>query len=114
MTNERLVTMPSQSPHIFNMSLGYDYKGFSARVSSAFQGTKASSYSLNKDFDRFDLEFWRWDASVKQKIDKYWSVFLNINNINNQQDISFTRTESYTNTIQTFGWTGTLGLQFKL
>ncbi|NRB53935.1 MAG: TonB-dependent receptor [Saprospiraceae bacterium] len=113
-TNERLVTMPSQSPHIFNMSLGYDYKGFSARVSSAFQGTKASSYSLNKDFDRFDLEFWRWDASVKQKIDKYWSLFLNINNINNQQDISFTRNESFINTIQTFGWTGTLGLQFKL
>lgn len=113
-TNQRLVSMPSQSPHIFNLSVGYDLKGFSARISGAFQGTKASSYSLNKDFDRFDLEFWRWDASVKQRIGKNWSVFVNMNNIKNQQDISFTRNENYLNTIQTFGWTGTAGIQFKL
>ena len=113
-TNERLVSMPSQSPHIFNMSLGYDLKGFSARISGAFQGTKSSSYSLNKDFDRFDLEFWRWDASVKQRLGENWSVFLNMNNLSNQQDISFTRNENFINTIQTFGWTGTLGIQYKL
>ena len=113
-SNTRDVAMPSQSPHIFNMSVGYDYKGFSARFSGAFQGTKARSYSLNKDFDRFDLEFWRWDASVKQKVGEHWSFFLNFNNIRNQQDISFTRNENYLNTIQTFGWTGTAGVQYKL
>ncbi len=112
--NQRTVSMPSQSPHIFNMSVGFDLKGFSARLSGAFQGTKARSYSLNKDFDRFDLEFWRWDASVKQKINKNWSLFVNFTNLNNQQDISFTRNENYINTIQTFGWTATAGLQFRL
>ncbi|HKK73488.1 MAG TPA: TonB-dependent receptor [Saprospiraceae bacterium] len=112
--NRRTVSMPSQSPHIFNMSVGYDFKGFSARISGAFQGTKASSYSTNKDFDRFNLEFWRWDASVKQKINKNWTAFWNFNNISNQQDISFTRNQNYINTIQTFGWTSTVGLQFRL
>ena len=112
-TNERLVSMPSQAPHIFNMSLGYDYRKFSARVSGSYQGTKAQSYSLNKDFDQFDLGFWRWDASIKQRIRNNWSLFLNINNFSNQQDIRFIRNENFTRRIETFGMTATVGVQFQ-
>ncbi len=112
-SNERLVTMPSQPPHIFHLSLGYDLGRFSARVSSIFQGSKARSYSVNKDFDSFDLEFWRWDASIKQEFGKYWSFFVNLNNFNNQQDISYIRNENFLNNIQSFGFTGTAGIQFK-
>jgi TonB-dependent receptor len=111
--NQRTVTMPTQAPHIFRASLGYDIKGFSVRVSSSFQGTKARSYSLNKDFDSYDLQFWRFDASAKQKIGERWSVFLNLNNISNQQDIRFTRNENYISNIQTYGFTGTIGVQFR-
>ncbi|MCI4670673.1 MAG: TonB-dependent receptor [Bacteroidia bacterium] len=114
-TNQtREVNMRSQAPHILRTSLGYDYKGFSFRVSAAYQGTKVSNYSVNKDFDTFDNEFWRFDASLKQKFGEHWSLFANLNNISNQRDISFTRNPQYTNTIQTYGWTGTMGLQYKL
>ena len=113
-SNERLVSMPSQPPHIFNLSLGYDIGRFSARVSSIFQGTKARSYSVNKDFDSFDLEFWRWDASVKQDFGTNWSFFLNLNNFGDQQDISFTRNEQFLNNIESYGFTATAGIQFKL
>jgi hypothetical protein len=106
--------MPSQAPHIFKMSVGYDLKSFSARVSAVFQGTKPSSYSLNKDFDRFNLQFWRWDASIRQGIGSNWSLFLNLNNFSNQQDISFTRNIEYLNSIQTYGFTGTVGFQYRL
>ncbi len=112
--SSRTVGMPSQAPHIFNMSVGYDYKTFSLRVSSIYQGTKADGFSANKDFDRFSLGFWRWDASLKQRVGKHWSLFLNMNNFTNQRDITFTRTENFLNTIQTFGRTGTIGLQYKL
>lgn len=111
--NQRIVTMPTQAPHIFRASLGYDIKGFSVRFSSSFQGTKARSYSLNKDFDSYDLQFWRFDASAKQKIGDRWSIFLNLNNISNQQDIRFTRNENYISNIQTYGFTGTIGVQFR-
>lgn len=111
--NLRVVKMPSQAPEIFRASIGYDLKGFSARVSGTFQGTKARSYSLNKDFDSYDLEFWRWDASAKQKIGDHWSVFLNLNNLSNQQDIRFTRSEEYIRTIETYGLTATFGAQYK-
>ncbi len=113
-SNERIVSMPSQPPHIFNMSIGYDLGGFSARLSGVFQGTKANSYSVNKDFDTSTLEFWRWDASIRQRFGKYWSFFLNLNNITNQQDINFTRNERYLNSIETFGFTATAGIQFRL
>lgn len=113
-TQTRDVQMLSQSPHIFHLSIGYDIKKFSARISGIYQGTKASSYSLNKDFDRFTYEFWRWDASIKQGIGDSWNVFLNFNNLTNQQDISFTRTADYFSTIQTFGFTATVGLQFRI
>lgn len=113
-TNERTVPMISQAPHIFHLSVGYDIKKFSARLSGIFQGTKASSYSLDPDFDRFDLQFWRWDASIKQGVGENWSIFLNLNNLTNQQDISFTRTADNLNTIQTYGFTGTIGLQYRI
>ncbi|MEM6765462.1 MAG: TonB-dependent receptor [Bacteroidota bacterium] len=110
----REVDLRSQAPHILRASLGYDYKGFSARVSAAYQGTKVNRYSVNRGFDTFDKDFWRVDASMKQKFGKHISVFLNLNNLSNQKDISFTREERFTNSVQTYGITGTLGLQYKL
>ena len=110
----RKVKMPSQPPHVLNTSIGYDIKKFSARISGTYQGTRASGYSSNKDFDRFTKSFWRWDASIKQRFGRNWSAFININNISNQQDISFTREEQYINTIQTYGTTGTIGLQYRI
>lgn len=112
--NVRNVPLPSQAPHVLNLSVGYDYKRFSSRVSGTYQGTQASGYSSNKDFDRFINGFWRWDASFKQRFGKNWSVFLNLNNLTNQQDKSFTRSEEYRNTLETYVITGTFGLQFKI
>ncbi len=112
--NVREVPLPSQSPHVLNISVGYDYKKFSSRISGTYQGTKADGYSANKDFDTFTSSFWRWDASVKQRFGKNWSVFLNLNNFTNQQDINFTRAEEFRNTVQTYGMTGTLGLQYRI
>ncbi|MEM6377733.1 MAG: TonB-dependent receptor [Bacteroidota bacterium] len=114
-TNEvREVLIPNQAPHVFNMSIGYDLNGFSARVSGAFQGSKSDSYSANKDFDRFTLEFWRWDASIRQRFAKNWSIFLNLNNFSDQQDITFTRNENYISSIQTYGFTATVGAQYQI
>jgi TonB-dependent receptor len=113
-SNARTVSMPSQVPNIVNLSLGYDYKKFSARISGVHQGSTATVYNQNKDFDRFVLSFWRWDASVKQKVGDRLSFFLNVNNITNQRDISFVRDERFISRIETYGMTGTVGAQYKL
>ncbi|MEN0002986.1 MAG: TonB-dependent receptor [Bacteroidota bacterium] len=110
----RRVALPSQAPHVLNISIGYDLKGFSARVSGAYQGSRARNYSSNKDFDRFTQSFWRWDASVRQNFKKNWSAFLNLNNFTDQQDITFIRNDNFVNTIETYGFTATLGLQYQI
>ena len=112
--NVREVPLPSQAPHVLNLSLGFDKKGFSSRISGTYQGTQSSGYSSNKDFDRFILSFWRWDLSLKQKFLENWSAFLNINNFSNQQDIGFTRTDKYRNTVETYGITSTIGIQYRI
>ncbi len=112
--SSRQVNMPSQAPHVLRLSVGYDWKGFSARVSGAYQGQRVQNYSVNKDFDTFISDFWRWDASCKQRFGDHWSVFLNLNNIANQQDVSFTRNPSFLNTIENYGFTASMGLQYKL
>ncbi|MFT7235970.1 MAG: TonB-dependent receptor [Cyclobacteriaceae bacterium] len=114
--NIREEPMPSQTPTVFRASLGYDFKGFSFRVSSSYQGTKVRGYSASQDFDRFDLEFWRVDAVIKQRIGENWSAFINLNNLSNQQDIitRSVRDRTYDDEIQTYGITGQVGVQFKM
>ncbi len=112
--NVREVALPTQAPHILNLALGYDYKKFSSRISGSYQGTQARSYSSNKDFDQFISSFWRWDASFKQRFGKNFSAFLNMNNFTNQQDISFTRSEQFRNTVETYGMTANIGLQYRI
>ncbi len=113
-TEKRDVEMLSMSPHIVHLSLGYDVNKFSARISGIFQGTKASGYSRIPSRDNFTQKFWRWDAAIKQGIKENWSIFLNLNNLTNQQDINFTRNDTYITRIQTYGFTGTMGLQFNM
>lgn len=113
-SNAREVAMPSQVPHILNLSIGYDFKKFSARVSGIYQGTNATLYNQNKDFDRFTMDFWRWDASMKQRIGQHFSLFLNVNNFTNQRDVSFIRDERFLSSVQIYGMTATVGAQYKL
>lgn len=113
-TETRDVEMLSMSPHIVHLSLGYDVNKFSARISAIFQGTKASGYSRIPSRDNFTQKFWRLDAAIKQGIGENWNIFLNLNNLTNQQDINFTRNDTYLTRIQTYGFTGTMGLQFKM
>jgi TonB-dependent receptor len=110
---QREVALIGQAEQILNASLGYDQGGFSARVSAAYQGTKLSGYSSNADKDRFNREFWRMDAVVKYRFSRRLNVFLNLNNLTNQQDISFFRNERFETNRQTFGTTATVGVELK-
>jgi len=109
---QRKTDLIGQASQIFNGSLGYDYKGLSTRFSAAYQGNKISGYSAIADKDRFNKGFWRFDAVVKYRFTPAFNVFLNLNNLSNQQDISFFREERLVTNIQTFGTTATIGAQY--
>ncbi len=108
---QRDVKLVGQAAHILNASLGYDIKGFSARVSTSYQGTKLSGYSSSADKDRFNQGFWRFDAAIKQRFGRNFNVFLNLNNLSNQRDINFFRSADLVTSREVYGTTATLGAE---
>lgn len=109
---ERQVDLIGQAAQIFNASLGFDHKGFSARSSASYQGTKLSGYAANADKDRYNQGFYRFDLAFKQKFGRNLSFFLNINNLSDQKDISFFRNESFMTSTERFGSTATFGAEY--
>ena len=113
-SKDRKITIPGQVPYIFNLSLGYDYKGFSGRISGIFQGSYLRLPGTQEIQDVYSWKFWRWDASFSQKLNKVFKIYLTFTNINNQRE------ESYKNKdikspyrIQEYGMIVFLGLQAK-
>lgn len=108
---QRKVDLVGQAAHILNASLGYDIGGFSARVSTSYQGTKLSGYSSSADKDRFNQGFWRFDAAVKQRFGRNFNIFLNLNNLSNQVDVSFFRSDNFVTSREVYGTTATIGAE---
>ena len=95
--------MPDQAAHIANVTLGYDYKGFSTRISYLFQSNTASYIDpTNPLFDTFVGDYSRLDLSMRQQLPQGLEVFANLNNLNNRPD------QVYTNQN-----TGATGYQFN-
>lgn len=89
--------MPDQAAHIANVTLGYDYKGFSTRLSYLFQSnTTASVSNSNALFDQFVGDYARVDLSVRQAVRAGFEVFANLNNLNNRRDQRYTNQNSVT------------------
>jgi TonB-dependent receptor len=92
--------MPGQVDDLVNLSIGYERKGFSARVSMVYQGESlfvdeeadmgslVTSIGATPDKDNYVGSSTRWDLVVKQKI-KDFQVFLYVNNFTNVKEQTF-------------------------
>ena len=106
--------MIDQPDEIFNLSIGYDYKGFSGRLSVLSK----SDVFMRTDFwpalrEATD-DYTRWDLSVKQKLPvNGLEVFLNISNITEAIDINRYRSGNSLTSEQHYGKTIDLGFKFS-
>jgi TonB-dependent receptor len=108
----RLLNQPND---ILNLSVGYDYMGFSARVSMLYQ----DNIFKNPDFwmqNRVNSDkFTRWDLSVKQLLPWYGiQLYFNLNNITSARDIDINQKTSFPASEQHYGMSGDLGLRLRL
>ena len=83
---DRLLDQPRD---IINLSLGYDYKGFSGRLSMNYISNVFSTTNfwpgLREDTDAYR----RYDLSIKQKLPiKGLEMYLNVNNLTEAIDIT--------------------------
>jgi len=113
--------MPGQSAHLFNATLGIDYKGFSTRLSYLYQSNTASFISTNNPLaDDFVGAYSRFDVSVRQKLGVGLEVFANLNNLNNRPDRNFTGqrstdgfVETYPSYRELYGYTIDVGARYR-
>ena len=109
--------MPTQVDWTSNAWLGYEFKGFSARASLAYQGTRLNSINTQYvgDADKtFTASTTRIDFTAKQRINKMFSVMLNLNNLTNQTDGNYRWKSQFPTSKNMYGFTGELGVQINL
>jgi len=104
-----------QPKYIVNISLGYDYRGFSMRVSMLYQ----DNIFKNPDFwlqNRVHSDkYLRFDLSAKQELPWYGiQVYFNLNNITSEDDIDINQKTGYRTNQESYGMTADIGLRVRL
>lgn len=109
--------MPDQPKNVANITMGYDYKGFSTRISYLHQSDVSSGINLNNPIlDTFTGSYSRWDLSIRQKLGVGLEVYGNFNNLTSTQDRTFRSAAGATNRpayIENYGFTMDMGVRYR-
>jgi TonB-dependent receptor len=110
---DRLIQQPN---NIVNLSIGYDYKGFSIRASMLYQTDVNAGYAFWPQLRQVTAAYKRWDISVKQNLPWFGlQLYADINNINRAQDVTVLGMYPDAQTAnQTYDMTADIGLRWQL
>ena len=89
--------LPNATELFYNIAVGYDYGGFSGRLSVFHQAEYTKSYSENRRSNEVVCAYTRYDLTLKQQLNPYLTVGLNINDISNY-------VENYADYNEITGW----------
>ncbi|MEN8202535.1 MAG: TonB-dependent receptor [Bacteroidota bacterium] len=108
--------MIDQPKDIYNASIGWDYKGFSSRLSFRYQGETMSVVDPKFDLrDAYTGDLFRMDLSLKQQITDRLSVHADFANMNRHIDDAFLKAAGYqlpTNS-EYYGYTIQFGIRYN-
>jgi TonB-dependent receptor len=81
---ETVERMEGQPSNFGNVTLGYDLRGFSGRLSVFFQDDYLTSVDVTGLRDQYVKNYAKWDLALKQAIPKLKSeIMLNVTNLSN-------------------------------
>ena len=112
-STSRAQRMPDQPAHILNGTIGYDYKGFSLRVSYIYQSNKVISIGSSPVLDTYTGSYNRWDIAVQQKLGSHLQLYANINNLTNTNDATFGSQQIDPISEQYYGTSVDVGLRYN-
>ncbi len=108
------IALPNTAPNMFNGSLGYTDKKFSARVSVNFSDSYIDEVGGEAFEDRhYDTQLFV-DANVRYQINKSLSLYADVNNLTNQPLRYFQGISERTQQVEFYGQRVTLGLKYDL
>jgi hypothetical protein len=108
----RLIYQPDD---VMNAYIGYDYEGFSGRLSFVFQGNSVNAIGNFAEQDGFSKDYFRVDASARQLLPLAGlQLFLDLNNINARKNQAAQASIGAFTSEQNYGLTANLGLRYTL
>ena len=108
----RLIDQPN---HVLNAYIGYDYEGFSSRLSFQFQDNSAITNGGEFPENSSNTKaYFRMDFSARQKLPWFGSeLFLDIINLNDENNSWTQRSTGGYQGIRNYGLTANLGLRIR-
>ncbi|PID63145.1 MAG: hypothetical protein CR986_00305 [Ignavibacteriae bacterium] len=108
----RLLNQPKD---IINLSIGYDYGGFSGRLSAFYQDNVFKRPNFWLQERTHSDKYFRLDLSVKQKLPWYGiQVYFNLNNITAEEETDLNQKTAYPAAQRHYGMSGDLGIKLQL
>ncbi len=108
------ISLPGQAEHTFNAGLGFDYKGFTARVSANYNGSFLVSIASSQLNDIIQADRIQFDANASLKFLKNWRIYIEGVNLSNEPTIRYQGDESRIARIAYFGWAIRTGISYSL
>jgi len=110
---DRLIHQPN---HIVNLSLGYDYKDFSIRLSMLYQDDVFTGINQWPQLRSTTAAYQRWDISVKQKLPWFnLELYGNVNNLNGALDRSMLQMYSrIPRVLEMYGMSADAGIRWRM
>jgi TonB-dependent receptor len=108
----RLVDQPND---IVNVSFGYDYKGFSAKVSCVFQGNSVTYVGAYPEQDGYSKDYFSMGFSARQMLP--WTglqLFFDATNLNSETNMSAQNSINGFTSQNYYGFTLNLGIRYDL
>ena len=107
----RVVNQPND---IINISLGYDLKGFSARMSMLYTDNILSGTNFYEELRSFTDTQVRWDLAIKQKLPvRGLQLYFNLNNFSKAIDRSLIAGNSNPSAEEHYDLTMDVGIRYR-
>jgi len=107
--------MIMQPDHLLNLTLGFDYKGFSIRGALRFSSHIFKTASWYEELRGYSTDFYRFDLALKQKMPvKGLELFLNYNNVTKEYERDIIYHKQFTSYEEHYGGSIILGLRYQL
>lgn len=108
---DRLINQPN---NILNLTLGYDYKGFSTRISMLYQDDVFKRDNFYRKLRGTSDSFFRWDFSIRQKLPiDGLEMLLNINNLSSSIERDVNVGTGFPQREQHYGLTSDVGIRYR-
>ena len=104
-----------QPDHLLNLTIGYDYKGFSVRWGFRYKSHIFTQDNWYKDLRGYTTDFFRYDLTLKQKLPFHgWELFAYFYNITDEYERSVIDYHSLTSQEEHYGRFISFGLRYRM